>query len=537
MVPPAQGLPPFLGTTAGGNFEAPRVWHPYPLASLAQRTIFFGTDNQSPLFTATVTHYAIAGFDDVVMLALSRAVPANIAVPASVLTAIPGGQTPVSYFQGKLLEMVGWGQTSQTIATFPQFRQRATATFTTFPFTSFGVRQPNMLKATGTATGTATAMVLGGDSGGPLFWTDGLGTKHLVGVAQGTEPNGGRYVTTWSQGGADSNGAIHPDQSAWYRAMLTGGTLSWRQVSTPGLGLRSIAACHDGSVYGLVGREVSRSTQWGSQSWLKAFDVPDGVSSFTCAAGILYFLGSQRNLLSSTAASISLGLPGVVLPTQQVGRIIATKDIAGMTGGSGFPILWALNDDQILWRNGSGGADNGWTRVGKRPTSKMIAATSDALVSVDGDGSLWRSGSGADGSWTYIGSAPAGSIDLTGTSVGGEGTDLQRLYALVRVADGDSRVHEGRFDAVPTLPAAGATADIATPTYAGMRLDWCFKWAEQCGQPAADVFCRLNGYSRATSFTKAENVGQNGIVTYVIGSARQCQDPACDAFQNVRCSN
>jgi len=74
------------------------------------------------------------------------------------------------------------------------------------------------------------------------------------------------------------------------------------------------------------------------------------------------------------------------------------------------------------------------------------------------------------------------------------------------------------------------------PKIGGLRLDWCRVWANECGQPAANAFCQSEGYSGATSFTKASNIGAFAK-TRVIGSGQVCDQPGCDGFAKIRCSN
>jgi hypothetical protein len=69
------------------------------------------------------------------------------------------------------------------------------------------------------------------------------------------------------------------------------------------------------------------------------------------------------------------------------------------------------------------------------------------------------------------------------------------------------------------------------PTISGVRLDWCYHWAQECGQPAADAFCRQEGYDRATKFAQVPDVPP----TYVLGDQRTCNAPGCDAIGDITC--
>jgi hypothetical protein len=69
---------------------------------------------------------------------------------------------------------------------------------------------------------------------------------------------------------------------------------------------------------------------------------------------------------------------------------------------------------------------------------------------------------------------------------------------------------------------------------AGNRLDWCLTWGTQCGQPAADEFCRRRGFRLATSFSQAPRVG----LTRVLQDNRMvCWGQPCDSFSYITCSD
>jgi hypothetical protein len=74
------------------------------------------------------------------------------------------------------------------------------------------------------------------------------------------------------------------------------------------------------------------------------------------------------------------------------------------------------------------------------------------------------------------------------------------------------------------------------PQYRGYGLDWCYVFTNQCGQPAADAFCHLNGQGPATNWAKWSSPG---FSTMTIGQNSVC-DPAshvCDSFSFIECQN
>lgn len=68
----------------------------------------------------------------------------------------------------------------------------------------------------------------------------------------------------------------------------------------------------------------------------------------------------------------------------------------------------------------------------------------------------------------------------------------------------------------------------------GYRLDWCLRWAADCGRPAADEFCRRRGFRRAGDFEMDEDIGHRDP-TRIITSGRVCNQRFCDGFRYIRC--
>jgi len=69
------------------------------------------------------------------------------------------------------------------------------------------------------------------------------------------------------------------------------------------------------------------------------------------------------------------------------------------------------------------------------------------------------------------------------------------------------------------------------PHYLGYRLDFCRRYGQNCGAPAADAFCRSQGYTGATRYKIARDVGP----TRILGTDRICQAHSCDGFRWIRC--
>lgn len=75
-------------------------------------------------------------------------------------------------------------------------------------------------------------------------------------------------------------------------------------------------------------------------------------------------------------------------------------------------------------------------------------------------------------------------------------------------------------------------AVYSKPTYHGFRLDYCKNWAKDCGTPAADAFCKTQGYTRSGRWVKDNNIGE---MTKTIGSNDICDASYCDGFKSIEC--
>lgn len=74
------------------------------------------------------------------------------------------------------------------------------------------------------------------------------------------------------------------------------------------------------------------------------------------------------------------------------------------------------------------------------------------------------------------------------------------------------------------------------PKNGSYRMDWCYKWAVQCGEVAADKFCQKKGFDGASVFAKANDIGASGP-TRTLGTGQVCDDPSCDGFKYITCEN
>jgi hypothetical protein len=73
------------------------------------------------------------------------------------------------------------------------------------------------------------------------------------------------------------------------------------------------------------------------------------------------------------------------------------------------------------------------------------------------------------------------------------------------------------------------------PSLDGKRLDLCLVWGSECGQPAADAWCKLQGFDSAKTWTPANDIGAQ-TPTVVLNGRRVCDQPVCDGFETITCT-
>jgi hypothetical protein len=85
--------------------------------------------------------------------------------------------------------------------------------------------------------------------------------------------------------------------------------------------------------------------------------------------------------------------------------------------------------------------------------------------------------------------------------------------------------------AVTATTAFALEGTFNHPTYKKRaRLDVCFVWGKQCGQKAADTYCRAQGYQRATHFDT-----EPARPTRLASDGRVCDADFCVGFKSITC--
>ena len=78
-------------------------------------------------------------------------------------------------------------------------------------------------------------------------------------------------------------------------------------------------------------------------------------------------------------------------------------------------------------------------------------------------------------------------------------------------------------------PAEAGMRNFFLPEIAGARVDACLDGGS-CGKPAADAFCKLQGYDKATIFQR-----EPAAMSRRIDSGKTCSSTSCTAFRQVKC--
>jgi hypothetical protein len=81
-----------------------------------------------------------------------------------------------------------------------------------------------------------------------------------------------------------------------------------------------------------------------------------------------------------------------------------------------------------------------------------------------------------------------------------------------------------------------ASQTFPYPIHEIYRLNYCLNWNKDCGKPAAQTWCKEQGFRWASGFKIDENIGSL-FPTIVLGENRVCAQFVCDGFQEITCAN
>ena len=75
-----------------------------------------------------------------------------------------------------------------------------------------------------------------------------------------------------------------------------------------------------------------------------------------------------------------------------------------------------------------------------------------------------------------------------------------------------------------------AVRNFFAPEVDGRRLDSCLTGGQDCGKPAADAFCKVQGFESALLFQRESVAG-----TIRLANGGLCTGPSCNSFKQIKC--
>jgi hypothetical protein len=115
----------------------------------------------------------------------------------------------------------------------------------------------------------------------------------------------------------------------------------------------------------------------------------------------------------------------------------------------------------------------------------------------------------------------------TGVTVTGTGAQKAELVTFNLDA-------EDSAPASVVIPGAGSQQRFDAPKYKGYRVDRCYRVGAECDKPAADAFCKTQGYKSSSDFKLTSGGTPPTIVLF---SEWVCNEPVCSSFEYVVCQN
>ncbi|MFP4004878.1 MAG: hypothetical protein ACLFV8_13975, partial [Alphaproteobacteria bacterium] len=103
---------------------------------------------------------------------------------------------------------------------------------------------------------------------------------------------------------------------------------------------------------------------------------------------------------------------------------------------------------------------------------------------------------------------------------------------------------EGLSTTPPKKTAPPGDRTYHYPKLGGIAMDWCRRWARECGQPAADEFCRREGYRRAGYWSKNNHWTNQYIcpgnvckTRIIMNYSQVCHGKDCRGMTRIICTH
>ena len=84
-------------------------------------------------------------------------------------------------------------------------------------------------------------------------------------------------------------------------------------------------------------------------------------------------------------------------------------------------------------------------------------------------------------------------------------------------------------------PLSEGERRFSLPAFRQYRLNYCLRWGRDCGEPAAQAWCKAVGYAGASSWQREPHTGAL-FPTIVMADERICDRYLCDGFKEIVCA-
>jgi len=218
-----------------------------------------------------------------------------------------------------------------------------------------------------------------------------------------------------------SDGAVEVRASALTAPADTYAHIVWTRRGTASVAA-TIAGCRDGSLYALnTDKNLYRNTSGGADTGWVYIATLSVAQDITCSDRLFAF-NTDRALYRNDGTPTSIVWTRVGQPTSA--KQVSAGWALGSLPAAPKPALYALNDDNTLWRSPTG-ADGTWTKLGQPSAARRISAGKTAIYALNNSTQALYRGNGVDTGWSYIDTPSLASVVSDDGSVASGG-----LWAL-----------------------------------------------------------------------------------------------------------
>ena len=111
-----------------------------------------------------------------------------------------------------------------------------------------------------------------------------------------------------------------------------------------------------------------------------------------------------------------------------------------------------------------------------------------------------------------------------------------RLSSGTTIVPKSGAICDTRFHVCDTFSYVDCGTRYTAPTYKGVQLDWCLDFASDCGQAAADYFCKTKGSTGAAAFDGPVPLNSGTTILPKSGAICNTNYHGCDTFRSIDCN-